>query len=45
MEVAPMFRVPLELGKLAGVETPVLDLAVALATQQAEAAGLYKPAA
>lgn len=45
MEVASMLRVPLELAKLAGVETPTLDLAVALATQQAEAAGLYKLAA
>jgi 2-dehydropantoate 2-reductase len=45
MEVAAMFRVPLELARMVGVETPVLDLAVALATQQAGAAGLYKPAA
>ncbi|RKK05133.1 2-dehydropantoate 2-reductase [Pseudoroseomonas wenyumeiae] len=45
MEVAAMFRVPLEMARMAGVETPVLDLAVALAVQQATEAGLYKPAA
>jgi 2-dehydropantoate 2-reductase len=44
MEVASMLRVPLELARLAGVDTPTLDLAVALATQQARAAGLYTPA-
>jgi 2-dehydropantoate 2-reductase len=44
MEVAALFRVPLELARMVGVETPVLDLAVALATQQAMEAGLYKPA-
>lgn len=43
MEVDAMFRVPLELARLAGVATPTLDLAVALATQAATAAGLYKP--
>jgi 2-dehydropantoate 2-reductase len=45
MEVAAMFRVPLELARMVGVETPVLDLAVALATQQASEAGLYRLAA
>lgn len=45
MEVAAMFRVPLELARMVGVDTPVLDLAVALATQQAKEAGLYKAAA
>jgi 2-dehydropantoate 2-reductase len=44
MEIAAMFRVPLELARMAGVDTPVLDLAVALATQQAVEAGLYIPA-
>jgi 2-dehydropantoate 2-reductase len=44
MEIAAMFRAPLELARMAEVETPVLDLSVALATQQASAAGLYTPA-
>ncbi|MDQ1078715.1 ketopantoate reductase [Pseudoroseomonas cervicalis] len=43
MEIDALFRVPLELARLAGVETPTLDLSVALATQAATAAGLYKP--
>ncbi|MDJ0389363.1 2-dehydropantoate 2-reductase [Roseomonas sp. E05] len=42
MEVDALFRVPLELARLAGVETPTLDLSVALATQAASAAGLYR---
>ena len=41
MEVEALFRAPLELARLAGVETPTLDLTVALATQAARAAGLY----
>ncbi|KAA2214780.1 ketopantoate reductase family protein [Teichococcus oryzae] len=41
MEVDALFRVPLELARMAGVETPTLDLSVALATQAARAAGLY----
>ncbi|WP_159997882.1 ketopantoate reductase family protein [Roseomonas sp. 18066] len=45
MEVEALFRVPLELARLAGVETPTLDLSVGLATQAAMAAGLYTPAA
>ncbi|MBO1079010.1 ketopantoate reductase family protein [Roseomonas haemaphysalidis] len=45
MEVASLFRVPLELARMAGVDTPTLDLAVALATQQANAAGLFQTAA
>ncbi|WP_419896513.1 ketopantoate reductase family protein [Roseomonas sp. USHLN139] len=45
MEIDALFRVPLELARLAGVETPTLDLSVALATQAATAAGLYTPAA
>lgn len=42
MEVDALFRVPLELARMAGVETPTLDLSVALATQAATAAGLYR---
>lgn len=42
MEIDALFRVPLELARLAGVETPTLDLSVALATQAATAAGLYR---
>ncbi|MBO1074741.1 ketopantoate reductase family protein [Roseomonas marmotae] len=45
MEIAAMFRVPLELARLVEVETPTLDLSVALATMQARAAGLYNPPA
>ena len=41
MEVAAMFDAPLELARLAGVETPTLDLLVALARLRAKAAGLY----
>ncbi|MCQ4158359.1 2-dehydropantoate 2-reductase [Roseomonas sp. GC11] len=44
MEIDALFRVPLELARMAGVETPTLDLSVALATQAATAAGLYTPA-
>ncbi len=41
MEVDAMFAVPLELARLRGVETPTLDLLVALAQIRARAAGLY----
>lgn len=41
MEVEALFRAPLELARMAGVDTPTLDLTVALATQAAQAAGLY----
>jgi 2-dehydropantoate 2-reductase len=41
MEVDAIYRTPLELARLAGVATPVLDLLVALATARARAAGLY----
>lgn len=44
MEVDALFRVPLELAALAGVETPALSLVVELATQRARAAGLYRDA-
>lgn len=45
MEVEALFRLPLELARMTGVATPTLDLAVALATQAARAAGLYAPPA
>jgi 2-dehydropantoate 2-reductase len=41
MEIDAVFRTPLELARLAGVATPVLDLLVSLATMRARAAGLY----
>jgi 2-dehydropantoate 2-reductase len=41
MEIDAQFTVPLALARMAGVETPVLDLLVALATARAETAGLY----
>ncbi|MFC3126312.1 ketopantoate reductase family protein [Pseudoroseomonas globiformis] len=43
MEVEALFRTPLALARLAGVETPTLDLSVGLATQAAVAAGLFQP--
>ena len=41
MEIDAMFRAPLELARLAGVETPLLDLLISLAVVRARAAGLY----
>jgi 2-dehydropantoate 2-reductase len=41
MEIDAIFRVPLEIARLAGVPTPALDLLVALATARARKAGLY----
>ena len=41
MEVDAIFAVPLDLARLVGVETPTLDLLVALAQLRARAAGLY----
>ncbi len=41
MEIDAIFRVPLEIARLAGVPTPTLDLLVALATARARKAGLY----
>lgn len=41
MEIDAVFRTPLELARLGGVETPVLDLLIGLATMRARAAGLY----
>ncbi len=43
MEIDALFGVPLELARLAGVETPTLDLLVTLVKLRAEAAGLYAP--
>ncbi|MCJ1674582.1 MULTISPECIES: ketopantoate reductase family protein [unclassified Rathayibacter] len=44
MEVDALFRVPLELADLAGVDTPALSLVIELAVQRARAAGLYRDA-
>lgn len=41
MEVDSILRAPLALARLAGIETPALDLVVDLAVQRARAAGLY----
>jgi 2-dehydropantoate 2-reductase len=41
MEIDAIFRMPLEIARLAGVPTPTLDLLVALATARARKAGLY----
>jgi 2-dehydropantoate 2-reductase len=41
MEIDAIFRTPLELARIGGVATPVLDLLVSLATARARAAGLY----
>ncbi|HAT35834.1 MAG TPA: hypothetical protein DCS82_08970 [Rhodospirillaceae bacterium] len=41
MEIDPMVGVPHELAKAAGVETPTLDLMVALLKQRARILGLY----
>ena len=43
MEIEALFRLPLALGRMVGAKTPTLDLSVALATQAAQAAGLYTP--
>jgi 2-dehydropantoate 2-reductase len=41
MEIDGIFTLPLKVARLLGVETPQLDLLVALAKQSARAAGLY----
>ena len=41
MEIDAIFRTPLELARLAGVATPLLDVLVSLAVVRARAAGLY----
>ena len=43
MEIDTLFTLPLKLARLVGVETPRLDLIVALAKQAARSAGLYPP--
>ncbi|MFC0408057.1 ketopantoate reductase family protein [Roseomonas elaeocarpi] len=42
MEIDALMTVPLELARLRGVETPTLDLLVALTARAAAAAGLYR---
>ncbi len=42
MEVEAIYAAPLELARLAGVPTPMLDLLVALVKVRARAAGLYR---
>lgn len=44
MEIDALFAVPLRLARERGVPTPTLSLLVAMATQAAEAAGLYRRA-
>ena len=41
MEVDALLRVPLDLARLAAVDTPMLDFVIGLATQRTRAAGLY----
>ncbi len=43
MEIPTLFHAPLRLAREAGVTAPTLELTVALATQAAEAAGLFRP--
>lgn len=41
MEIDPMFGLPLEMARMTGVETPTLDLLVALVKARARKAGAY----
>jgi 2-dehydropantoate 2-reductase len=41
MEIDPMFALPLEMARLAGVPTPTLDLLVALVSARARSVGAY----
>ncbi|WP_162820695.1 ketopantoate reductase family protein [Microvirga calopogonii] len=41
MEIDPMFGIPLEMARMTGVETPTLDLLVALVKARARRAGAY----
>jgi 2-dehydropantoate 2-reductase len=41
MEIAALLDAPLELARMAGVATPLLDLLVALVRVRARGAGLY----
>lgn len=43
VELDTIVRAVLDMGRKAGVPTPVIDTVYALAAQRAEAAGLYKP--
>lgn len=43
MEVDAIYTIPLEMARIANVETPTLDLLVTLLKLRAAAAGLYKP--
>jgi len=45
MEIDPIFAVPADFARAAGVATPVLDVVLPLLRQKALAAGLYEPAA
>jgi 2-dehydropantoate 2-reductase len=42
MEIDALLVAPLELARLAGVATPMLDLVVSLAKVRARMAGLYR---
>ena len=44
MEIDALYTVPLELARLMRVETPTLDLLVAMIRLRAQAAQLYSPA-
>jgi 2-dehydropantoate 2-reductase len=44
MEIEALYGLPLELARLAGVPTPMLDVLVALIKVKARARGLYRPA-
>jgi 2-dehydropantoate 2-reductase len=41
MEIDPIVTVVQELGRLAGVKTPVIDVVLALVQERARVAGLY----
>jgi 2-dehydropantoate 2-reductase len=44
MEIEALYGVPLEMARLAGVATPMLDILVGLIKVKARARGLYRPA-
>jgi 2-dehydropantoate 2-reductase len=44
MEIDALYTVPLELARLMGVKTPMLDLLVSMIRVKSRAAGLYSPA-
>jgi 2-dehydropantoate 2-reductase len=43
VELDTIVRAVIDMGRKAGVATPVLDTVYALAAQRAEVAGIYKP--